>query len=160
MPEEGFEIYDRFYPSPKRFRLGDPVLVREVTGMSWPEFARGLDAMADDYAALLEQGREDEYEPDQVLLVGLMAVAFWQGNKQMSRAKVVRAVEQIPLESVKYIAGDEEGDDASPPDGAAGAPPSTTSSESGVSPEDPEPTSPPPGSTSEETSPSSSGSPG
>lgn len=146
MSEEGFEIYDRFYPSPKRFRLGDPVLVREVTGMSWPEFARGLDAMADDYAAFVEQGREDEYEPDQVLIVGLMAVAFWQGNKQMSRAKVVRAVEQIPLESVKYVAGN-EGDDASPPDGAAGQPPSTTSSESDVSPEAPASTSPPPAST-------------
>ena len=131
--EEGFEIYNRFYPSPQRFRLGDPVLVREVTGMNWPDFARGLDAMSEEFSELVEQGQAEEFEPDQVLLVGLMAVAFWHGNPQMTRAKVVRAVERIPIEDVKFVAGDEEEAAPSPPAEAAGEPQPTTSSESGGS---------------------------
>ena len=31
--QPGFEIAGRLYPVPQGFRLGDPALVREVTGM-------------------------------------------------------------------------------------------------------------------------------
>lgn len=159
--QEGFEIYGRFYPSPDRFRMGDPVLVREVTGMEWPEFARGLDEQGNAYRSLLEQGREDEFEADQVLLLGLMAVAFWHGNKQMSRRNVVKAVERIPIDDVQFIAGDEDGD-ADPPavTGAGGVPLSTLTSESGGSPEDMERTEIPQDSILDDTSPNGSGSPG
>lgn len=115
--QDGVEIYGRFYPWPERFRLGDPVLVREVTGMDWPEFVRALDETDPDEA------------PDQVVLAGLVAVAFWQGNQQMSREKARRTVERIPQDKLEII----EGDDASPPAQAAGEPPSTSSTTSGDS---------------------------
>lgn len=158
--QEGFEIYNRFYPSPQRFRMGDPVLVREVTGMEWPQFAQGLETQGEEYRSLVEQGREDEFEADQVLLLGLLAVAFWHGNQQMSRQKVAKAVEKIPIEEVKFIAGDE--DDADPPavTGVGGSPLSTTSSASADSPEEVHPTDIPQDSTSDETSPNGSGLPG
>ena len=162
MPDQdGFEIYKRFYPAPSRFRMGDPVLVKEVTGMSWPEFTAALDVMEQDYAALVEQGRADEFEPDHILMLGLMAVAFWQGNAAMGRAKVVRAIERIPIEEVEFIASDaEEEVDAGPPEGAAGEPPNTTSSGSEDSPEASDETEIPPDFTSGETNPNGSGSPG
>ena len=106
MPDrDGVEIYKRFYPWPESFRLGDPVLVKEVTGMRWPDFAQALDEM------------DPEEAPDQVVLAGLIAVAFWQGNPLMSRDKVRRTLERIPMEEFEIVEGDEgpvEGD-ASPP---------------------------------------------
>ena len=159
--QDGFEIYKRFYPAPTRFRMGDPVLVKEVTGMSWPEFTAALDAMERDYSALVEQGNADEFEPDHILMLGMMAVAFWQGNPSMGRAKVVRAIERIPIEEVEFIASDADDEvDVSPPGVAAGEPPSTTSSGSGESPAASVETEIPPDFISDETNPNGSGSPG
>lgn len=163
MPDQdGFEIYKRFYPSPTRFRMGDPVLVTEVTGMTWPEFTAALEAMEDDYASLAEQGRADEFQADHTLLLGLMAVAFWQGNPTMNRAKVVRAIERVPIDDVEFIAGDQE-EDAGPPAEAAeaaGVSPTTTSNESDVSPEDTDETEIHLDFTLDETNPNGSGLPG
>jgi hypothetical protein len=121
--QSGVEIYKKFYPWPTRFRVGDPVLVREVTGMSWPEFAAALDEMEQEGGTM-----------DQVVLAGMIAVAFWQGNPQMTRERVRRAVERIPQDDLELIDGDEddaEGVDAGPPVGQdAGS--SMTSSESDV----------------------------
>lgn len=121
--QDGVEIYDRFYPWPSSFRLGDPVLVKEVTGMSWPEFVRALDEMDDNDA------------PDQVVIAGLLAVAFWQGNPNMSRDKARRAIERMPQDQIEIIDSDE--DDVDPPAQAApgDGEPKTTSSGSGDSPE-------------------------
>jgi hypothetical protein len=103
MPDrDGVEVYKRFYPWPDRFRLGDPVLVKEVTGMRWPDFAQALDEMDADEV------------PDQVVLAGLIAVAYWQGNPHMSRDKARRALERIPMEDIEIIEGDEG--DARPPE--------------------------------------------
>lgn len=122
MQQDGVEIFNRFYPWPTKFRLGDPVLVREVTGMDWPDFVRAMNA------------QEDEEAPDQVVLAGLIAVAFWQGNPQMTREKARRTVERVPQDKVEIVEGDEGGDDG-PPAEAAGEPLSTSSTTSDVSPE-------------------------
>lgn len=121
--EDGVEIYNRFYPWPSSFRLGDPVLVREVTGMSWPDFVAALDTF------------EDEDTPDQVVMAGLIAVAFWQGNPQMTREKARRAIEKTPQDKIDIIEGDEE---SPPPLGAVGNAPTTTTSGSDDSPEEAE----------------------
>ena len=154
--QAGVEVYKRFYPWPTSFRLGDPVLVKEVTGMTWPEFTAALDAQN---RAIADAEEMDDEPPqaDQVVLAGLIAVAFWQGNQQMSRDKARRALERIPIEEIELI--DEETED-SPPAGAAGEPPSTTSSASDGSPEDSARTETPPVSISDGTSPNGSGLPG
>jgi hypothetical protein len=125
MAQAGVEIYKKFYPWPERFRLGDPVLVKEVTGMRWPDFVAALDEMNEDEA------------PDQVVLAGMIAVAFWQGNPTMTRDRARRAIEKIPQDDVELIDGDEDEED----EGADAGPPvvqdvdsSMTSSESGVIP--------------------------
>lgn len=140
MPDrDGVEIYKRFYPWPASFRLGDPVLVKEVTGMRWPDFAQALDEMDPDEV------------PDQVVLAGLIAVAFWQGNPQMSRDKVRRTLERIPMEELEIVEGDEgtiEGD-ASPPDEGGEKPPTMQSESNGL-----------PDSSLDETNPNGSGTSG
>ena len=151
MPDkDGVEIYKRFYPWPDRFRLGDPVLVKEITGMRWPDFVAALDEI------------DEEEAPDQVVLAGLIAVAFWQGNPQMSRDKARRAVERIPQDEIEIVEGDEG--DVGPPalveTEAAGSGPEATLSASDGSPEAQEATEIPPDSTSDETNPNGSGSPG
>lgn len=121
MPEQdGFELYKRFYPWPEKWRLGDPVLVKEITGMRWPDFVQALN----------DSDPDDETDP--VLILGMAAVAFWQGNPQMSRDKVRRLIERIPQEEFELV----EGDDAGPPDLAeGGASPSMTTSESRTTPD-------------------------
>ncbi len=146
MPDkDGVEIFKRFYPWPERFRLGDPVLVKEVTGMRWPDFVAALDEM------------DEEEVPDQVVLAGLIAVAFWQGNQQMSRDKARKAVERMPVDEIEMI----EGDDVRPPEQTAGGEsPSPISSASDGSPAAPGETAILLDSISDGTSPNGSGSPG
>jgi hypothetical protein len=150
---DGVEIYKRFYPWPNSFRIGDPVLVNQVTGMTWPDFTAALDDQNRAIAEAEEMGGEPP-QADQVILAGLIAVAFWQGNPQMSRDKARRAIERVPMEDVEIIEGET---DISPPEQAAGEPPKLTSSESDASPEAQEETEILPASTSDETSPNGSG---
>lgn len=144
--QPGFLIYKKHYPIPERYRLEDPVLVRLVTGMEWPEFVRAISTM-------------DPAEPDQVALAGLIAVAFWQGNPQMRRNRVAELMERMPLDEIEMVGGDEEDGegDAGPPDvpGESLNSPTTTSASS---PEAPAVTTE--ASVSEETTETSSGSPG
>jgi len=154
--QSGVEVYKRFYPWPNSFRLGDPVLVNQMTGMTWPEFTAALDAQNQAIAEAEEMGDEPP-QADQVVLAGLIAVAFWQGNPHMSRDKARRALERVPMEEIEMI--DEETDDR-PPDLAAGEPPSMTSSESDGSREDTARTEIHPESISDATSPNGSGLPG
>lgn len=123
---DGVEIYSRFYPWPARFRIGDPVLVTELTGLTWPEFAAAVDAHEDAIEAAAASG-DDPPVPDQVVLSGLIAVAFWQGNPQMSRDKARKAIERVPLEEITLV-GDGAEDDARPPGEAAAAEQPKTSS--------------------------------
>lgn len=157
MPDQdGVEIYKRFYPWPSSFRLGDPVLVKEVTGMKWPEFMQALDEQNEAIEEAEQMGAPSP-SPDQVVLAGLIAVAFWQGNPTMSRDKARRALERIPMEDIEAVDGDEGEADLGPPaQGAASGAEPTTSSASELSPEL-STESPAQGSSSGETSPNGSG---
>jgi hypothetical protein len=67
--EAGFRIGGVFYPAPRAYRLEDPVLVREVTGLSWDDFAELLD--------------DAGVVADPVALVGVIAVAVWQPRREV-----------------------------------------------------------------------------
>lgn len=99
--EPGFEIGGVFYRMPTSFRLVDPVLVTEVTGMKFPAFAEAI-------------GDEDERQ-DPTIMAGLIAVAVWQKNPRWKRDKVVRFVQEIPLEAVDVSGGDDEDGDVDDP---------------------------------------------
>ena len=160
MPDrDGVEIYKRFYPWPDSFRLGDPVLVNQITGMRWPDFTQALDEQNQAMEEAEEMGTEMPV-PDQVVLAGLIAVAFWQGNPTMSRDKARRALERIPMEDIEVIDGDEGEADLGPPaQGGEEAAPMTPSNGSEVSQEQFTETTLP-GSSSDVTSPNGSGHPG
>lgn len=93
MAEAGFTIGSEFFPMPAGFRLADPVLVGEVTGLSWDEFATMLDT------------------GDPRSITGMIAVAVWQKHPEWKRDKVARFVENIELDSIEATGGD----DADPP---------------------------------------------
>lgn len=98
---------------PEAFRLCDPVLVVELTGLDFAVFAERLDEMG---AAARNGGEADV---DAVLLPGLLGVAVWQVNRTWSRSKVVKFVQQIGIDEVEMHAGesDDTGDgEARPPD--------------------------------------------
>lgn len=110
-----FEVYGREYPAPTAFRFGDPVLIQEVTGLTWTEF--------DD--------RINSGEDDPVTALGMFAVAVWQTNPRWRRDRVARFAEAIPMGDVKLVGDDEDEADAVPPptNGSASDADSTSKSE-------------------------------
>lgn len=89
--EPGYMIAGMFYPMPTRYRLGDPVLVTELTGMDFIEFAEALDDPRN-------------YE-NPVIQIGLIGVAVWQKYPRWKRVRVVEFVQAIEQNSVDFEAG-------------------------------------------------------
>lgn len=104
--EPGFSIGDEFYAFPTTFRLGDPVLVAEVTGLGW-----------NDFAEMLDQG-------DPRTLAGLVAVSVWQKHPKWRRDRVLLFVEALDLDAVVFSDPGDEADAVDPlSPGAAITPP-------------------------------------
>jgi len=103
--EDGvFLIDDREYAMPTSFRLIDPVLIRELTGLEWMEFTQRLDGVdADDPAA-------SDTDMDPVVLLGLVGVAVWQQHPRWSREKVKRYVGELDITALSFQAGEAVGD--------------------------------------------------
>lgn len=108
--EPGFEIAGQFYGFPSSFRLCDPVLVAEVTGLAWNDFAQLLD------------------EQDPRTLAGLVAVGVWQKHPRWRRDRVIEFVQSVEMDALSFAGVDTpelpEGADAGPPE-----PSDTTDSE-------------------------------
>jgi len=160
MPDRsGVEIYKRFYPWPDAARLGDPVLVSEITGMRWPDF----ELARAEYSQAVDEAREMGADPptaDPILFIGTVAIAFWQGNPMMTRDKVRRALERISMDDIEVIDGDEGEVDVGPPaQGGVEAAPEMTSNASESLPEQSTETNPP-DYISDATNPNGSGLPG
>ena len=105
MDGPAFEIGGAVYPVPTAFRIPDPALVREVTGMDWETFVEGL--------------REEQEDP--VLVSGLVAVAVWQANPSWPRARVIRFLNGIDFHTLTVQGGEDgNGADAGPPEPTGG----------------------------------------
>ena len=122
MSESGFEVGGVFYAFPTAFRLGDPPLVREVTGMSWAEFVEAL----------------GEETGDPTVSAGMVAVAVWQKNPDWRRDRVVRFVERLDMDKLDFVGGDDAEAAGDPPGGATpqetGAASETSTSEPNATP--------------------------
>lgn len=92
----GFQIGRRFYPFPSRFRLGDPVLVEELTGVQWDEF---LERLPDDDSP-------DDESLDPIAQLGLIGVAIWQENPTWRRDRVVRYTQALERDQIELVAPD------------------------------------------------------
>lgn len=88
--QPGFEIDDVFYPFVSSYRLCDPILVRDVTGMDWAEFAEKLDA------------------GDPGARAGVVAVSIWQQHPKWSREKAVYFVQTLDVDKIVWSVTDEE----------------------------------------------------
>lgn len=131
MAESGFEIYGKFYPMVEAFELGDPVLIRELTGLDFPTFAQEHDELIAAAAA----ADDDELDIDPVVLVGLVGVSVWHANPTWRRDKVLRYVQHLPIEQIQLVGGEEDDTDDppadTPPDKASGGTPADSSSSAG-----------------------------
>lgn len=121
MDKPGFKIDDQVYPFPERFRLGDPVLVEEVTNIDFQTFSERLD----EQNANVKAGVTDKGDP--VVLAGLVAVAIWQANPRWKLDRVVAFAQQLDLDGFETVGGDD-----GPPavETAEGSPLPVSSSES------------------------------
>lgn len=114
MSEAGYKIGNKVYPFPARFLLGDPVLVRELTGLEWADFLERLPD-ADDL-------EDVTYTEDPVATLGLVGVAIWHGHPTWKRDKVVRYTLALAQGEVTFVAPEvEEPLPEGAPEGAAAA---------------------------------------
>lgn len=97
--ESGWRIEGTFYPVPTRLSPTDPVLIRELTGMSFTEFTKLLD----EDAAAFE------------VMLGFLGVAVWRQNRKWTRTEVVAFVNDMDLSSLEVVGDDAEDGDAGPP---------------------------------------------
>ena len=107
---DGFETRGRFYPWPQQFRLMDPLLVSEVTGMPYNQFLEAWQTTI----ANVEDG-DTEANVDPVVLNGLVAVGVWQQHPEWRRERVVRFLEQVTTDDLDITSADEGEGDAVPP---------------------------------------------
>lgn len=103
----GFRIGEADYEFPATFRMCDPVLVEEVTGLDFAEFAERIDEMNEAIAG-------GEPGSDVKALLGLVAVGVWQANPRWKRDRVVRFMQDADMQALTV---DEAADDP-PPKGA------------------------------------------
>lgn len=114
-----FVIGEVEYLVPSSFRLADPVLVEEVTGLDFEEFSRRLDEVNQSIGT-------DDAKSDYKVTVGLVACAVWQKNPRWSRAKVLQFLEQVDVQSLSVQVPEAPADD--PPTEAPTEPPATSTS--------------------------------
>jgi hypothetical protein len=94
-----FKIGEDLFPYPTRFRLGDGVLVKELTGLEWDEFAARFDAVRED----------PKTARDYLVMVGLVGVAVWQANPRWTMPKVIAFVNDVDMEAFDSVGGDDAG---------------------------------------------------
>lgn len=100
-----FSIGKQDFYFPDSFRLGDPVLIEEVTGKDFTEFAEMLD--------------DPHRRKSPVVLAGLVAVAVWQAHPTWRRDRVRRFIEETAQESLEFSQADEpEESEENPPKAA------------------------------------------
>jgi hypothetical protein len=109
----GFQVGGRFYAIPTSFRLGDPVLIEELTGLAWNEFVDRLP----------EDDEPDDAPDDPVVLLGLLGVAVWQQNPRWRRDKVIHYVQQLDMGEIEAVTPEPDDDDGGGDDGADADPP-------------------------------------
>lgn len=109
----GFEIEGRFFPFPDGFRLGDPVLVTELTGLDFNDFVARLD--------------DEEERSDPVVLIGLIGVAVWQANPRWRRDRVLRYVQNVDIDKFEAVGGEDESDEKEKPGDPPAEPPTAAS---------------------------------
>ncbi len=97
MPDQpGYLIGGHFYPVPTSFKVGDPILVQDVTGLSWEAFVDLLPSEDD----------PDETSLDPVVQAGLIAIAVWHGNPGWRRDKVVRYTLGLDMDAIEPVGPD------------------------------------------------------
>lgn len=89
-----FSIGNQDFFFPDTFRLGDPVLIEEVTGKDFTEFAELLD--------------DPDRRKSPVVLAGLVSVAVWQAHPNWRRDRVRRFIESTAQDSLEFAQADED----------------------------------------------------
>lgn len=117
MSHAAFLIDGVEYAIPQSYRLGDPVLIEEISGLRFHEFAERLTTS------------EWLIGRDPAVLVAVVAVAVWQQHEDWSREKVRKFIEALDTDQFDFKLPEQTETDADPPDEPAGESPSPTSSD-------------------------------
>lgn len=100
--QAGFEIHGRFYPMPTTIKGRDPIVIKEVSGMTFREFAEA----SDDPSSAFDPG----------VVITWVAIAVWRANPGWSRATLLGYIGDLDFDAIKGVgANEEEGAPAGPP---------------------------------------------
>lgn len=86
MAKAQFTIGDEVFEFPTTFRLGDAVLVQELTGVSLEEI---------------------QSAPETLQVIAFLGVAVWQAHPQWKRDRVIRFIEQVDTDKLT-VEGDSD----------------------------------------------------
>lgn len=76
------------------YRLGDPVLIEQVTGMKWAEYAARVDDMVKTQAE------------DPIAVLGLVAVAMWQAHPDWNVREAAKRATMLAISDLEFVAPD------------------------------------------------------
>ncbi len=130
----GVRINGQFFPFVDQFKHGDPILIHEVTGLTWDQFSEMLAKAGD--------GSSQGINP--IVQTALIAVAIQRERPTWSRREVSEFVRNLELGQEEYVGGETAEGDALPPSnsGVNSVPSDKTSPEQQEeSPSSPNPTS-------------------
>lgn len=129
-----FVIDGEEYSVPGSFRMVDPILIEELTGLTFAEFSERLDKVNQ------QASTGKPAAPDFTVTVGLVGVSVWQQHEDWTRRKVRQFVEAVDIAALSVLAPEAPDDpEAESPETAPGvseSPGPDMSAESTTTPED------------------------
>lgn len=99
--QTGYQIGGRFYPAVETFKLGDPILIQEITRLEWDEFVERLPSD--------EEIAQVWFDP--VLRAALVGVAVARGNPNWRLEKVVRYIRGLDMDDVELVGPEDDEED-------------------------------------------------
>lgn len=99
-----FQVGDETYSFPTRYRLGDALLIEELTGLDMEQFGARVDA-------LTKPGAEGDLKA----LAGMLGVAVWQAHPQWTQARVVAFINDVDFSSFDVKAPEVQADPPAEP---------------------------------------------
>lgn len=119
-----FKIRGEVYEQTATTRLGDPVLIEQLTGLRHSEWRKryvaSLEAVLAQQQAV-ERGEElEEVDEDALVTLGILGMAIARKHPSWSRSQVVEFVSGIEYDEIEIVGGD-----ADPTEAATEAAPSS-----------------------------------
>ena len=105
--QPGFQIDGHFFPFVQQYKHGDPILIHEVTGLEWDEFAEAMQREAEKFEEAERMGGAG-FAANPIVQTALLAVAVQRAQPKWSRRRVADYIRNIDLGSEEVVGPDSD----------------------------------------------------